>query len=46
MALVTWSGTAISAATKALPPRKQLFVAVAEEERPVLASTMYANVLE
>ena len=39
------NGTAARIKTKADPPRKQLFVATAAEERPGFASTMYASVL-
>jgi hypothetical protein len=44
--VLTWSGTAISVATNAAMPRKALFVATAVEERPTLASTIYASELE
>ena len=44
--IASCSGTATSAATKAESPRNALFVATADEERPLLASTMYASVLE
>ena len=40
------SGTAASVNTNAATPRKQLFIATADEERPGLASTIYAAVLE
>jgi hypothetical protein len=40
------SGTAASVKMKARTQRKKLFVATAEKERPGLASTMYASVLE
>lgn len=40
-----WSGAATSAAMNPKTPRKRLFVATAVEDRPVLASTMYASVL-
>ena len=42
----TWRGTAISVATKADIPRKALFAATAVDDRPTLASTMYAKELE
>ena len=42
----TCIGTATSAAMKAMPPRKALLEATAEDERPLLASTIYARVLE
>lgn len=42
----TWRGTAISVATKANIPRKALFAATAVDDRPTLASTMYAKELE
>jgi hypothetical protein len=41
----TCNGTAISAATNADIPRKELLVATALDDRPTLASTMYAKVL-
>ena len=37
---------ATSAAAKAIVPRKALFVATACDDRPLLASTIYASVLE
>ena len=43
--LRTWSGAATSVATKAVRPRNALLAATAEDERPMLASTMYARVL-
>lgn len=39
-------GIATSAAMNAISPRKKLFTATALEDRPALASTMYANILE
>jgi hypothetical protein len=42
---LTWSGTAISAATKPPIPRNELFVATAVDERPMFASTIYARAL-
>ena len=44
--ILTCSGTAISVAINAAMPRKALFVATAVEDRPTLASTIYANELE
>ena len=41
----TWSGAATSVETKDVRPRNALFAATAEDERPILASTMYARVL-
>lgn len=41
----TCNGIAISAATNADMPRKELLVATALDDRPTLASTMYARVL-
>ena len=40
------SGTVASVKMKAATPRKQLFVAMAAEEHPGFASTVYARVLE
>lgn len=42
----TCNGTATSEAMNAKRPRNALLVATAEEERPTLASTIYASVLE
>ena len=42
----TCIGTAISVATKAKIPRNALFAATTTEDRPALASTIYARVLE
>lgn len=40
------NGAANSEATKPNNPRNALFVAIAADDRPVFASTMYASVLE